>query len=681
MKSKYMLYLYKIKNQQKVLNNCANLRKMKNYLCLLILLVSSTLSAQLVLNEVFFAVGNTLKNDANRDGSVVGLSDDEFVEFVNTSNAPLDISGYKIYNSISFKKLPVTDVPEHKVANGTIIPAGGIYVVFGGGDLSKIRKDFNKTIFHKASTGAFSFNNINDQVQVLKSGDTNKSNALISFDARKKFLAVNFFQSMVRSPNITGDFVRHWEVANSYFSPGELKKTTYRQTLGLVINEVYFDAKGDANGDGIISENDDEFIEMINNTEANIDISGYKIYDNRNFRKSLAPRHIVPAKTIIPSGGVYLLFGGGNPTGDFGKNTITQKASSGTLNLFNSGESIFITDKANTVVAVLATIKVNAARKQSVTKSPDITGDFRLHKATYLQLNFSPGKQANGDDFNVKKNTYVVGESYFGANNYIEYIPGDLPIIIVAPHGGPIKPIDVEPSNPQRGNDAGTYETTQLLKTNITNKTKGGTPHVIYNNLYTKYLNPVSPIDKAAGEQSVFRKAYKEFHDFIEDAKAKVTNQWGKGHYIEIHGNGVNQTKWNMIGLGVSKKYLQGSDDDIRSRLNVSSVKNLIINGKADFIEIVKGKSSLAGLLDAKGWKSAPTVSNIPGEETFFYSGYNIHKHGSRHGGTIDATHLETYYAFMQKRNRDKYANDVAESLLTFMDLHYGFNLRNKRFP
>jgi len=31
-----------------------------------------------------------------------------------------------------------------------------------------------------------------------------------------------------------------------------------------------------------------------------------------------------------------------------------------------------------------------------------------------------------------------VGVSQFGANNYIEYIPGNLPIVLSAPHGGPL---------------------------------------------------------------------------------------------------------------------------------------------------------------------------------------------------------------------------------------------------
>ena len=38
--------------------------------------------------------------------------------------------------------------------------------------------------------------------------------------------------------------------------------------------------------------------------------------------------------------------------------------------------------------------------------------------------------------FNLYSQTYIPGKSYFGRNNYTEYIAGSLPIIISASHGG-----------------------------------------------------------------------------------------------------------------------------------------------------------------------------------------------------------------------------------------------------
>ena len=269
---------------------------------------------------------------------------------------------------------------------------------------------------------------------------------------------------------------------------------------------------------------------------------------------------------------------------------------------------------------------------------------------------------------------YVPGQSYFGANNYIEYIAGDLPIIIVAPHGGTLEP-ETLPTISEAGRDLGTFETTHLLKDSITTQTGGYHPHVIINLLKPGKMNPVSDIDSAAGEHPDARQAWNDFHDFIEDAKSEVTNTWLKGHYFEMHGNGHSEM-WNEIGLGVSKTYLNDSDSVIRSRTNYSTIRNLCTIGGADFLEVIRGSTSLGGLLDARGWKSVTSPSYpAPGDGGFFYAGWNTWLHGSRYSGTIDATHLETYYVFMQSANRVQYANDLAESILIFMETHYGFDL------
>ncbi|MBL4861914.1 MAG: T9SS type A sorting domain-containing protein [Crocinitomicaceae bacterium] len=271
-------------------------------------------------------------------------------------------------------------------------------------------------------------------------------------------------------------------------------------------------------------------------------------------------------------------------------------------------------------------------------------------------------------------NQYTSGESYFGANNYVEYIVGDMPIIIVAPHGGYIEPETLPIIGPHQ-RDNGTLVTSQALVDSIVAQTGGCRPHLIINHLHPTKMNPTHDIDSAAGTNLDARQAWNDFHNFIEDAKTEVTDESGKGHYFEIHGNG-HAEMWTEIGLGVSKDYLNDSDSVILSRVGLSTVKNLCTVEGADFLEIIQGPTSLGGLLDARGWNSVPSPSNpAPGNGGFFYAGWNTWLHGSRYSGTIDATHIENYYAFMQTASRAQYAGDLAESILIFMEVHYGFLL------
>ena len=102
-----------------------------------------------------------------------------------------------------------------------------------------------------------------------------------------------------------------------------LPKTMAVLGLGFMINEVLYDPPsgdaGDANGDGTRDPHEDEFIEFYN-SGLEIDLSGYTISDASQLR------HTFPTGSIIPANGVLVLFGGGNPSGDFG-NSVVQTAS------------------------------------------------------------------------------------------------------------------------------------------------------------------------------------------------------------------------------------------------------------------------------------------------------------------------------------------------------------------
>src|ERR1051325_2280581 len=79
--------------------------------------------------------------------------------------------------------------------------------------------------------------------------------------------------------------------------------------------------------------------------------------------------------------------------------------------------------------------------------------------------------------------TYVPGQTYFGRSNYIEYIAGNLPFILSAPHGGTLPPAAL----PDR--TYGTFSTdsnTDVLARDVyqvmTNRF-GHYPHIIICNL------------------------------------------------------------------------------------------------------------------------------------------------------------------------------------------------------
>ena len=356
-----------------------------------------------IINEVLFDPPSGDAGDANGDGTR-SASEDEFIEFVNDSDVPMDLSGFTLFDATNFE----TSTPRHTFPAGTIVPAHGVYVLFGGGNPSG---DFGTAMVGVSTTGNMNLSNADDQIIILDA----TGNEFLTFDTQVEGAGIDFGadQSVTRSPDITGDFTLHTTAnASLTFSPGKMNDGTNFEAagggntgLGLIINEVLFDPPsgdaGDANGDGTRSASEDEFIEFVNDSDSPIDLSGFTLYDEDNFATN-TPRHTFPSGTVIPAHGVYVLFGGGAPSGDFG-NAQVAATTTGNMNLNNAGDRIIILDASGNEYLTFDTavegVGLDFGADQSITRSPDITGAYTLHETANASLSFSPGKKVDGSDF------------------------------------------------------------------------------------------------------------------------------------------------------------------------------------------------------------------------------------------------------------------------------------------
>ncbi|MFL6278195.1 MAG: lamin tail domain-containing protein [Blastocatellia bacterium] len=157
------------------------------------------------------------------------------------------------------------------------------------------------------------------------------------------------------------------------------------------------DLNGDANGDGVRSSSDDEFIELVNRTNDPINIGGYIIRD------ADAVRFTFPAGTVIPGGESAVVFGGGHPVGAFGNaraNGLVFTANGG-LSLNNGGDTISLLTGANQVIESITFGSTEGGANQSLNRKPEYTGGFVTHSSIPGSGGrlFSPGAQVNGDPF------------------------------------------------------------------------------------------------------------------------------------------------------------------------------------------------------------------------------------------------------------------------------------------
>ena len=243
---------------------------------------------------------------------------------------------------------------------------------------------------------------------------------------------------------------------------------------------------------------------------------------------------------------------------------------------------------------------------------------------------------------------YEVGSVYFGRESYIEYHPGDLPIILSAPHGGRINPDEI----PDRTygttvTDDNTYELTKVIMDTMKVRF-GGMPHVILCRLKrTKLDANRDSVEAAQGNRYALR-AWQEYHHYINTAKSKIEADHNSGLFFDMHGHGVNPDGFydlrTWLGYLVPGDILDQSDNTLNTVENArkTSIRALIDTSRFDFIQVLRGKNSFGAILDSLNYKSVPSV-NDPGPQgsRYFSGGYNTARHGSRSRGMISAIQIE----------------------------------------
>ncbi len=170
----------------------------------------------------------------------------------------------------------------------------------------------------------------------------------------------------------------------------------------LVINEIQYDPasglNGDANGDGTSNFSEDEFIEIVNTGAATVDISGFTLSDDDGGAFAF------PANTMLAAGRAAVLFGGGTPTGTFGGSLVFTDDGTIGSGLSNGGDLVELRDAGGTLITSVgygSSGAVTGGSDQSITRSPDLSGDFADHSTadTGDASLFSPGTQIDGTAF------------------------------------------------------------------------------------------------------------------------------------------------------------------------------------------------------------------------------------------------------------------------------------------
>ncbi|MBR9988594.1 MAG: hypothetical protein KFH98_02505 [Gemmatimonadetes bacterium] len=283
--------------------------------------------------------------------------------------------------------------------------------------------------------------------------------------------------------------------------------------------------------------------------------------------------------------------------------------------------------------------------------------------------------------FSATAQPLVPGTIYTGVGGYVEFTPGDLPVIITAPHGGTLRPASI----PNRsGPNATTVRDaeTDLLALDMPaafEMRTGGTPHVVVLHLHREKLDANRDIAEAAEGNLTAERAWREYHGFIEAARHHVIAEHERGFYIDLHGHGHAIPRLEL-GYLLTSAQLGGSDASLNSTTMVqrSSIRTLAETGPASHAELLRGPQSFGTLFEAQGYPAVPSSAQPdPGDDPYFTGGYSTQRHGSRAGGPIDGVQIEANRVGVRdtETNRRAFAAALALVVESYFEEHYDIPL------
>jgi hypothetical protein len=272
-------------------------------------------------------------------------------------------------------------------------------------------------------------------------------------------------------------------------------------------------------------------------------------------------------------------------------------------------------------------------------------------------------------------------EVFFGDKEYIEYIPGTLPLIISAPHGGALKPEDMRNrTTGKTDKDGNTQELARLISEELFKK-HGGKPHLIICRLHRVKLDANREIVEAAQGDPQAERAWHEFQNFIKQAREKVKKDFGSGLYIDLHGQ-RHLRGWVELGYALTAQKLDLTDEQLQgdpSIVAASTLPELDKRSPHSFAALIRGPASLGALLAAEGFNSVPSPKvPSPGTNEYFSGGYNAQTHGSANGGTISGLQIECPWVGVRDKpeNHRKFAAALARCLGLFFKTHFQMELK-----
>jgi len=220
------------------------------------------------------------------------------------------------------------------------------------------------------------------------------------------------------------------------------------------------------------------------------------------------------------------------------------------------------------------------------------------------------------------------GTSTFGERDFVEYVAGDLPLILTVPHGGRLVPEEIpDRTAGVRDSDAHTEELARIVAEVLHERT-GHFAHLIICHLHRRKLDANREMVEAAAGHPLAEQAWREHHGFIEQACAAAVARFGTAFLIDLHGHGHPGQRLELGYLHTTEELAQ--EEAILNAPDFAAAGSLRLAAArwpGPYVELLRGSASLGALLEAEGFRATPSPSAPEPIAPYFRGGYTVARH------------------------------------------------------
>lgn len=261
--------------------------------------------------------------------------------------------------------------------------------------------------------------------------------------------------------------------------------------------------------------------------------------------------------------------------------------------------------------------------------------------------------------------------------DYMIFRKGNIPLLLVAPHGGDLKPQWIE----NRGCEGAVITQDQYtlgIALQIENelKKRAYQPYVVYAKIHRIKVDLNRSLETSHCEDDSSNDLWREFHQQVESYRNEIIGEFSRGLMIDVHGHGHPNQRIEL-GYLLNGEQLRNLSTNGSLENPLTSINSLVNNHPENISlnELIIGENSLGTLLSSAGFPSVPSAQDPAPNlgEPFFSGGSNTKLYGSKTRSGVDAIQLELNRQNLRQESEDRirFSKTFATVILSYLQHHY----------